>query len=232
MLALITRAAAEAERSAARLRARGIDCLISPLLRMVDVAADIPARDFAAIVLTSARAAQSQAVQRLPAPLKALPLWVVGEKTCDAARAAGLSGPALTAPDAATLAAGIGKLGTAGPALYLAGADRKPDLERELARLHIGLCACVVYEAQALDGLSEAAQQALSAGRIDAVLHYSRRSADLYAKAASSAGVPLDAARHVCLSEDVAGALRALGATRIAVAAAPTESALFDALVA
>lgn len=229
MLVLLTRAAADAERSAARLRQRGHDSLISPVLRIVDVDADIPARAYDAVMLTSAQAAQSRVAAGLSPALKALPLWVVGAKTLDAARHAGFSGRALLAADAAALLGEIvrgGKIG--GPALYLAGAERKPDLEAGLAELGVAVAACVVYAAEAQPILSDAALDGFAQGRIDAVLHYSRRSAALFAQAAASSGVALDAVRHFCLSAEVAKGLPE--AVRCIVAAEPTERALFDAL--
>lgn len=229
MLALITRAAAEAENSAARLRARGIECLISPLLRIVDVAASIPPGPFDAIVLTSAQAARTRAAAGLSAELRALPLWIVGAKTLAAARAAGLSGAALAAEDAAALLRKIAGA-KARRALYLAGVDRKPVLEQGLAAIGVELAVCIVYAAEPQPTLCDEARAALRDGRVFAVLHYSRRSAELYAQAAFAAGVALDAARHVCLSEDVAAALRERGAANIVVAAEPNERALIDAL--
>lgn len=229
MLVLLTRAAADAERSAALLRQRGHDSLVSPVLRIVDVDADIPARTYDAVMLTSAQAAQSRVAAGLSPALKALPLWVVGTKTLDAARQAGFSGRALLAADAAALLGEIAKGGNAdGVTLYLAGADRKPDLEMGLAALGVAVAPCVVYAAEAQPILSHAARDAFAQGRIGAVLHYSRRSAALFAQAAASSGVALDAVRHICLSADVAEGLPE--ALHCVIAAEPTERALFDAL--
>jgi len=73
---------------------------------------------------------------------------------------------------------------------------------------------------------------AFTAGRIDAVLHYSARSAHSFVAAARAAGLEIMALAvpHCCISANVAAVLREAGATQVAVAAAPDEDALFEAL--
>ena len=71
---------------------------------------------------------------------------------------------------------------------------------------------------------------ALKAGAIDAVLHFSKRSADNYLTGASEAGVTAQALapRQLCLSAQIATPLHSAGATHVAVAARPDEAALID----
>jgi uroporphyrinogen-III synthase len=74
---------------------------------------------------------------------------------------------------------------------------------------------------------------ALVAGALDGVLHFSRRSADVYLACAGAAGV-LDKAlapAHYCLSRQVAEPLARAGAGRIEVAPRPDEAALLELLV-
>lgn len=227
MRLLLTRAEEDAAPSAARLAARGHECLVSSLLRIEDIDACVPAGSFGAVAMTSARAARSLTARGLEPAFRALPLWIVGRRTLDAARAAGFDGPALVASDAAALLAEIGTLEDRGRALYLAGADRKPFLEEGLLRLGVEYAVCEVYRACAVADFSKDVAAALAAGRIDAVLHFSRRSAALFIAAADRAGLALDATRHFCLSQDVAAPLVARGITA-AIAAAATEPALFD----
>jgi uroporphyrinogen-III synthase len=68
---------------------------------------------------------------------------------------------------------------------------------------------------------------------IDAVLHYSARTAGAFVAAATAAGIRdlSIQARHLCLSSQVAAPLAAAGAAAIDVASAPNEQALF-ALIA
>ncbi len=98
-----------------------------------------------------------------------LPLYVVGGKTAAAAARAGLVAQA-TAGDVAALVPSLPQ----GRALYLAGRDRKPDLEAALAGR---IATVVVYEARARAGWDEAEAQAVAAAAV--ALHYSERSAEL-----------------------------------------------------
>jgi uroporphyrinogen-III synthase len=77
---------------------------------------------------------------------------------------------------------------------------------------------------QAIDGFA--------AGRLEAVLHYSRRSAQAFVEAARAGGVEISALAlpQCCLSAAVAEIVRDAGATRVTVAARPDENALFEAL--
>jgi uroporphyrinogen-III synthase len=71
-----------------------------------------------------------------------------------------------------------------------------------------------------------AAAQALARGEADAVLHFSRRSARLFAACAAKAGLASQAAglRHVCISRDAA-----LGEGAV-IAPTPDSAGLFKAL--
>ena len=72
----------------------------------------------------------------------------------------------------------------------------------------------------------------IAAGRIEAVLHYSRRSAQAFVEAARTGGVEISALAlpQCCLSAQVAEIVREAGATQVTVAARPDENALFEAL--
>jgi uroporphyrinogen-III synthase len=73
---------------------------------------------------------------------------------------------------------------------------------------------------------------AVERGQIDAVLHFSRRSADNFVAAAKAAGLMTQALapRQLCLSQPVAEPLRAAGAHDIAIASRPDEAALLKLL--
>jgi uroporphyrinogen-III synthase len=70
------------------------------------------------------------------------------------------------------------------------------------------------------------------AHRIEAVLHYSRRSARAFLEAARSAGVEISALAlpQCCISAAVASVLRDAGATQVMAAATPDEEGLFAVL--
>ena len=73
---------------------------------------------------------------------------------------------------------------------------------------------------------------AFAANGIEAVLHYSRRSARAFLEAARSAGVEISALSvpQCCISDGVATVLRDAGATQVMVAASPDENAVFGVL--
>src|SRR5262249_50426144 len=117
------------------------------------------------------------------------------------------------------------------PLLYFAGHDRTGDLAAALAVKGLHVHTVVAYRAVAVEALAEDAAQAFANGRMDGVLHYSRRSGAALVQAASASEVSMVSivkARHFCLAEPVAEPLREAGATRVMIAPRPEEEALFD----
>ncbi len=89
----------------------------------------------------------------------------------------------------------------------------------------------VIYRAL-LQPLAADARAELGGGQIDAVLHYSRRSARQYLDAAEEEGLLPQALRpiHACLAGPVAAVLREAGAGTVTVAARPDEAHLLSLL--
>ena len=96
------------------------------------------------------------------------------------------------------------------PIIYLAGEDRAADLVSELSAHGIGAEMRTVYRSITAP-FPLALVGALTAGEIDAVLHFSRRSAENYVDGAKKAGIagPALAVRQLCLSAQVAEPLAA-----------------------
>jgi uroporphyrinogen-III synthase len=186
------------------------------------------------MLATSANACRAMAGHKSMAALRALPLFVVGPRTAQAAAAAGFS--CVTSADGALddLAALVAARLTDKtlPLLYLAGADRAGDLAGALAAHGLEIHTRVVYRAVPEAQLPPAICAALAGGDIDGVLHFSARSAQAFLAAAAAAGLSarsLDI-QHYCLSAQVAAPLAAAGAAAISVAPRPNERALVDAL--
>ena len=228
----VTRPQADGERSATALRARGHHVLVAPLLRVGPVAADL-AGGWAAVIITSANALAALAAHPARAALSKLPVFAVGRRSADAARAAGFSDVTSAGGDVRDLVRLIAERhdDAKGPLLYLAGEDRAADLIGELSARGIAAEMRVVYRAVTAP-FPPALVAALQAGEIDAVLHFSKRSADNYLSGARAAGLlaPALAPRHVCLSAPIAEPLAAAGARQIAIAAHPDEAALIELL--
>lgn len=235
MRLLLTRPQPDTERTAAALRARGHDVLAMPLLRIEPVAdAELGDAGWGAVLVTSANACRSIAAHRNIAALAGLPVFAVGARTAQAARTAGFT--AVVAADgnvddlARTVAASLAD--RAAPLIHLAGEARAGDLAGALAAHGFTVETRVVYRAVQETALSEAARGALARGEVDAVLHFSRRTAEAFLAAATAAGLMAAARqiRHYCLSPQVAAPLAAAGAGDIRVAAEPHERALLDLL--
>ena len=232
MRVVVTRPKADGERTGAALRARGHEVLLAPLMTVEPIAADLTGA-WSAVVVTSANAPGAIAGNPARARLLGLPLCAVGRRSAEAAKQAGFTDVSAAGGDVrglVQLVAGRHAKASA-PLLYLAGEDRAADLVAELALRGIIADMRVVYRAVTAPFPPELIA-ALKAGKVDAVLHYSRRSADNYVAGAKAAGI-VDAAlkpHHICLAAPVAAPLVVAGAGSIAIAPHPDEAALIGLL--
>jgi uroporphyrinogen-III synthase len=233
---LITRPEPECARTAARLRRRGYEVLAQALLRIEPVGdAELGGGPWAAVLFTSANAVRAVAVHRRFAALAGLPACTVGQRTQAAAAAAGFA-PVLSANgdvDALARLIEVEPHSADRPLLYCAAEDRAGDLAGALQARGIRVETVCVYRAALATDLSPQVRTALAGGLIDAILHYSARTAAAFVAAATTAGVRdlSIRARHLCLSAQVAAPLVAAGATAVDIAREPNEEALF-ALIA
>ncbi len=230
---LVTRPEPDGERTAAILRARGYDVLVAALLRVETVPnADLGAGARAGIIMTSVNAVRVLEGHPRLAELQQLPVFVVGRRTAEAARAAGFGQIASADGNAQDLVCLVATRcrNARGALLYLAGEDRAVDLTAALAAHGVRVETVTVYRAAPVLELPEPLHAALRAGRLDGALHFSKRSAEIYLSCAKLAGL-LDAALghfHYCLSPQVAEPLAAAGARKIAIAPRPEELDLID----
>jgi uroporphyrinogen-III synthase len=232
MRILVTRPEPDGERTAQKLRARGCDVLLGPVLRikLLDKA-ELGEGPWDAVAMTSANAAHALERHSRRLEMTRLPALTVGRRTAEAARAVGFSDIASADGNEQALAHLIGaRLMRGNKILYLAGEDRAGDLAMTVAPHGVRVETVVVYRAVAADRLPEEAAAALRAGEVNGVVHFSRRSVVIYLDCARVAGV-LDRALkpfHYCLSNAVAEPLIAAGAKQIAIAKSPEENALLD----
>jgi uroporphyrinogen-III synthase len=232
---LVTRPQEDGERTAATLRARGHTVMVAPLLRIAPVAGEFGSGPFAAVLTTSANAARAVATHARIGELRTVPLYTVGGRSAEAARAAGFTSVRSADGDANDLIGIVAQelAGAAAPLLYLAGEDRSVDLAAELGHHGLTVRTAVVYRAAAAERFPPAAEQAIAKGELDSVLHYSRRSADAFLRCADAASLRERALTltHICLSIQVAAPLAKAGAKDVRVARRPDEDALL-ALIA
>ncbi len=114
------------------------------------------------------------------------------------------------------------------PLLYCAGEDRAGDLAGALHLSGLRVKTALVYRATTVAELTPDVRAAFASGAIDAVLHYSARTAAAFVAAATMAGIGdlSIQTRHLCLSAQVAAPLAAAGAKAIEVASEANEQAL------
>ncbi|MGJ4896330.1 MULTISPECIES: uroporphyrinogen-III synthase [unclassified Bradyrhizobium] len=236
MAVLVTRPAPDNERTASALRARGFEVLLAPMLRFEPVALppDVGG-DAAGLIVTSSNALRAAAPQLRASALLRLPLFAVGDRTAAAAREAGFTQVISAAADATALRdliADSGVIEARATLLYLAGADISRDLASELAERGFDVITQTVYRMAQVTTLPREVCDAFAANRIEAVLHYSRRSAVAFVAAIRADGVEISALAvpHGCLSANVAEVLREAGATQVTIAAHPDENDMLEGL--
>jgi uroporphyrinogen-III synthase len=239
MAILVTRPHPDDEATAAGLRARGFEVLLAPMLRFQPVAfpVDMDAH-YDAVIVTSANALRGIESHPAGQRLLKLPLFAVGEHSAAAARRVGFGkvisadGDAASLLDCVLASVKAKELTKAGRLLYLAGADLARDLAGELGEHGFSVVTHTTYRMMPVSSLPPEAGDAFAAHRIEAVLHYSRRSARAFLEATRTAGVEISALAipQCCISDAVASVVRDAGATQVMVARSPHENALFEVL--
>jgi uroporphyrinogen-III synthase len=239
MAVLVTRPHPDDEATAVSLRARGFEVLLAPMLRFEPVAFhdDTDAR-YGAVIATSANALRGIEPHLAGSRLLKLPLFAVGEHTAAAARRAGFAKVVPANGDATALrelmleSVKTKELKKAATLLYLAGADLARDLAGELGERGFDVVTHTTYRMIPVLSLPHEVRDAFAANGIEAVLHYSRRSARAFLEAARAAGVEISALaiQQCCISDGVAAVVRDAGAPQVTIARSPDENALFEGL--
>jgi uroporphyrinogen-III synthase len=235
---LVTRPEPENAATADTLRQRGFDVLLAPLLEFEA----LPIRhdddvNYGGVVVTSASALRAIRSHPLCGQLIALPVFAVGNRTADAARNVGFTNVLSADGDVAALRKlvtdTIPKRSRKIPLLYLSGTDIAGDIVSGLASDGIAATALTVYRMIPVADLPDLVRTAFTGHVIDAVLHYSPRSAAAYVAAVRGAGLEIAglAVLQVCISEASARVLREAGAGRLVVAERPREVAMIEALL-
>jgi uroporphyrinogen-III synthase len=229
MRVLVLRSQSSAAETAADLHARGHEPIVAPLMWIEIIArANLSAGPWAAFLLTSIHALRGLANQIDREEVRRVPVFTVGGRTAQQISQRGF--PSVTSADGnvddlADLVAA--RLTPPARLLYLAGEDRSGDLAGKLSAKGFAVDTIIVYRAVVAENMPPPALDALASG-VDAVLHYSRRSAQAYVNAARRSGVLAQALApaHLCLSAQVGEPLAGAGATSIKVADRPNQAAL------
>ena len=236
MRLLVTRPRIDAQRTAAALSARGHEVRFAPLLKIESVPdPDIGPPPWQALLMTSANAARAIAVHAKLADLRSLPVLAVGRRTAEAARTAGFTDVTYAQSKAGDFVGLVAdRFAKGARLLYLAGSDRARDLAADLSPYGIAVRTVELYRAHPAEAFPAEIVGAIEASGIDGVLHFSRRSCEIFVRCAERAGI-LAAALHplqFCISAQAAEPLARAGADKIRIAAQPEEDALVALIAA
>jgi len=235
MSILVMRPFPDNEKTAAKLRAAGLGVLLSPVLQFEPMPIyDDHSTSYDAVVVTSANALRGIENQPILTHLKSVKLFAVGDSTAELAREFGFRNVLSASGDSGALRELVKADVPAGSTLcYLAGSDLGRDLTTELGERGYTVVTHTTYRMNPSPHFTDTVKAAFAAGDIDAVLHYSRRSAKAFIEAVQKAGVEISAFSlpQCCISDGVAAVLREAGAARALVAQSPDENAIFDLLV-
>lgn len=232
MLVLVTRPREQSADTVEALEALGHEALVDPLLaiRPLDPGPiDFDPAD--AVIVTSANA-----VQALRAVPPSLPIYAVGESTAAAVRSKVGNAVRVGPGDGAGLAETIieARQATGGPhsVLHLRGAAVAADLETRLTAAGLRYRSVVVYEAVTADALAPSTVNAMRGRQLGAVLLFSPRTARTFADLviAADLGGALDGVDALCLSDNVAAAVRDLRWRSVRVAPTRDQTALIRCL--
>jgi uroporphyrinogen-III synthase len=229
MRVLVTRPIEDCDRTVAALANRGHTAVVAPLFVVAPVAGALAGVDAAgvdAVVATSANA-----IRHAPGDLAAfagLPMFAVGAATAEAATAAGFGAVRAGSGDGVALAAFAAEsLPPGARLLYLAGSPRRDEALAALSDC-FAVTVAETYRTIAASSLPDVAADALKAGSLDAVMHFSPRAAQVFTDLAVQSGL-LPQARdllHVFISR--AATEPRLPRGRIAVR--PSLESMIDAL--
>jgi uroporphyrinogen-III synthase len=219
----VTRAQPDADATAARIRARGHEAVIAPLLEIAPRAVDTDVSGALALIFTSSNGVRAFPVTQ---DAKAIRVFAVGDATAEAARGFGFSDTESADGDVGTLAALVkSRLDPRGGKLiHVGGADLAGDLGGELTAAGFIVERRIAYAAIAATALPAAFKQPL-----DIVLFHSARAAATFIALGAPNAVSLTAA---CISPNTAAAARQTAWRRILVAPKPREDDLLDAALA
>jgi|HubBroStandDraft_6_1064221.scaffolds.fasta_scaffold104155_2 uroporphyrinogen-III synthase len=232
MRVLVTRPIDEAVATAAQLAARGHQTVIAPLLEIRFLEGPPIALDgVQAILATSSngvRAFSKRSVRR------DLPFFAVGAQTASAAISLGFSNVKSANGDAHALAQAVPGWATPqdGALLHASGSENPGPLASNLIALGYEVRTAVLYCAVPVLQLPKAANSALRAGMLDAVLMFSPRTANAFVACTTGDGLqeycrPLVA---YCISEAAAVPLASLNFLGIRWPAHPDQPSLLALL--
>ncbi len=231
MRILVTRPAHDARRTAEKLQGLGHEALCAPLLTIAPTLVLPPVLDYDILIITSANGAAQLA--RLPG-WEGKRVYAVGPRCAEAIRQQGTPAELVIANgDAVSILALLKDFPAIGTTvLHLTGVDHKAEPDATLRARGFTVYTWTAYQARAETKLPQSISSALLEKRLDAVLHYSRRSAQISLELVTKSDLQesFSPLLHFCLSEDVAAPLRSAGIKTLHIAKEPSDAALLALL--
>lgn len=226
---LVTRPEPDASETAARLAALDIEAALCPLLQHRTLTTGLPdLKGFAATALTSANALRALDDRGAIAAIADLPAFAVGDRTAAAAREMGIRQVESAGGSFSDLVDLMAHAGLKGPVFYPAGRDQSGDLAKSLAPFGVMVITTHVYAMETTTELPAQILGELEDGSIDAVLFYSRRTAETFTRLCAGRLGRLSQLElgMLCISETVAEPLVDAHFVRIGLADYPSEDAM------
>jgi uroporphyrinogen-III synthase len=226
---LVTRPDPDAGETAARLAALDIEAALCPLLRHETLPTSLPEpTGFAAIALTSANALRALEERGVLDQFTSIPVYTVGDRTAALAEEMGFGSVQSAGGSLGDLVELLAHAKLTGPVFYPAGRDQSGDLAKSLAPSGVMVITAQVYAMHAATALPEQIIGELEDGSIDAVLFYSRRTAETFARLCEGRLSRLSRLElgMLCLSETIAEPLIDAHFVRVGLADYPSEEAM------
>jgi uroporphyrinogen-III synthase len=235
MRVLVTRPEPDTAELKAALEAQGHVVSVEPLLTIETLPVDARALDGAqGLIATSRNSLRALVENKALKAARALPIFCVGGGTTELARELGferiIAGDG-SAADLIHLILGSW-IGAKGPLVHLCGEEVARDLAAELSAHGVEVRKLIVYRAVATDGLGPQTAAAITEGTLDTVILMSPRTARIFAELVEQSGLGEPARRlaYVCLSANVASALKALDPIRVNIAVRANSSGILEAV--
>ncbi len=235
MRVLVTRPQHSGERTAKRLRDLGHEPILLPLSQPVhDVDAALRALGMTegAVAITSAETIRVIATHgaELAAHL-ARPVFAVGDATADEARTIGFAFVTASGGSGYELAETIAKTSN-GPVLYLAGVPRAETFESHAREIGLTITVAECYRMRPTRIAPQTLETIFTHQRPDAILFYSRQTAENFFRTAAAQMSPdrADGIRFLCLSKSVAEAVPMSLQGAVTIAVMPEEGSLLSLL--
>jgi uroporphyrinogen-III synthase len=225
---LITRPSPAAEETARQVSALGLRPIVTPLMMIQRIPADLP-QDAAAVLITS-----GNAVVSLPTWARARPLFAVGDATAERAHAEGFTHVLSANGDASDLAALVHRTlpPQLGQLLLLTGKGQGAALTDLLHAQQRDVAVREVYEAVAVPTLPARAAAALQDADLRAAMLFSAETARQFVRLVTAAGLEASTQNtDACAISQATGvALEALRWRRIRIASRPNQEEMLALL--